>query len=77
MGKSSDVVFCLQEADVDKALLRSPDVYARYMDWLEWTLRFGMTKRVAKGLANDALDDMFNVLPSYAPLSSSDTIYSE
>ena len=50
------------EADVDKVLLRSPDVYARYMDWLEWTLRFGMTKRVAKGLANDALDDMFNVL---------------
>ena len=47
---------------MDKALLRSPDIYARYMDWLEWTLRFGMTKRVAKGLANDALDDMFNVL---------------
>ena len=50
------------EGDVDNVLLRSRDVYARYMDWLEWTLRFGMDRRTATRLAKEATDDVFAVL---------------
>ena len=50
------------EGDVDDVLLRSRDVYARYMDWLEWTLRFGMDRRTATRLAKEATDDLFAVL---------------
>ena len=50
------------EGDVDNVLLRAPDVYARYMDWLEWTLRFGMDRVKATRLAKEATDDLFSVL---------------
>ena len=43
------------EGDVDNVLLRAPDVYARYMDWLEWTLaiRDGSTNGDAVGEGGD------------------------
>ena len=55
------LLYCA-EAALDKVLLRSPEMYASFVDTLEWVLREGMTTETVSTIADRQLRDMWGVL---------------
>ena len=55
------LLYCA-EADLDKVLLRSPEMYASFVDTIEWVLREGMTTETVSTIADRQLRDMWGVL---------------
>ena len=52
------LLYCA-EGDLDKVLLRSPEMYAAFVDSLEWMLREGMPEKTAAAIAEKQLRDMW------------------